>query len=194
MQLGSLRVNPTRTVGDCNNRLNCSLFVFPSIRKSHASRSRSINDIGFAIRWSHLFSALRDLKTHSIADRCRQFPGVFGRMIMRQLVSKTTEFSVNRHEASTVTVERSSSLQLAPCVAGRSLMRQNSPPLYSCLSYNSFDLEESLQPPNLEYCLSNQNTQLEHRPPLDSIVGALGCISMCPFSYHDVCLLVLDLG
>lgn len=58
----------------------------------------------------------------------------------------------------------------------------------------STHLEESFQPPDLKYCFSYQNAQLKHWPPFNSCVCALCCISMCSFSYNDVCLFVFHLG
>jgi hypothetical protein len=55
-------------------------------------------------------------------------------------------------------------------------------------------LEEPLQPPHLEDALSDQNTELEYRPPLDSCIGALGGVSMGALPDDNVCLLVFDLG
>lgn len=54
-------------------------------------------------------------------------------------------------------------------------------------------LEESLEPPDLEYTLSNQYTELEYRPPLDSCVCAFGSISVGSLSHDNVGLFVLDL-
>ena len=55
-------------------------------------------------------------------------------------------------------------------------------------------LKEPFEPPNLEYTLSDKNTNLKDAPPLDSIVCALGCVPMSSFSDDDVRLFVLNLG
>src|SRR4051812_6446366 len=75
---------------------------------------------------------------------------------------------------------------LLTCVDRQHLIRRNA---RASLSY----LEESLQPPHLKDALSNQNSQLENRPPLDSSICALCSISVCPFPHDYVRLLILDL-
>lgn len=55
-------------------------------------------------------------------------------------------------------------------------------------------LEESLQPPDLENTLPNQDHQLEHAPPLHSRIGTLGSISMRTLADNDVGLLVFHMG
>lgn len=55
-------------------------------------------------------------------------------------------------------------------------------------------LEKALQPPHLEDTLSNNNKQLEKTPPLDTTVGALGCIPVHALTDNNVSLLVADLG
>ena len=47
-------------------------------------------------------------------------------------------------------------------------------------------LKESLQPPDLEYALSNQYTQLEDAPPLDPSIRALCRIAVSSFANHNV--------
>lgn len=59
---------------------------------------------------------------------------------------------------------------------------QNSKSLGTVLAY----LEESLQPPDLEYAFADQDNHLEDAPPLHSGVRALGCVSMGTFSEDDV--------
>lgn len=54
-------------------------------------------------------------------------------------------------------------------------------------------LEEPLQPPDLEYALPNQDTQLKDTPPLHSSIRALCRIPVRAFSNYDVRLLVFDL-
>jgi hypothetical protein len=56
------------------------------------------------------------------------------------------------------------------------------------------DLEETLEPPNLEDALGDHNAHLEDAPPLDAGVGALGGVAVGAFADDDVALLVLDLG
>lgn len=56
------------------------------------------------------------------------------------------------------------------------------------------DLEEALEPPNLEDALANDDSHLEDAPPLDAGVGALGGIAVRALADDDVALLVLDLG
>lgn len=58
---------------------------------------------------------------------------------------------------------------------------------------NALDLEEPLQPPNLEAAVGYQYKKLEDAPPFDSAICALGRVSMRPFSHYDVPLFVLDL-
>ena len=56
------------------------------------------------------------------------------------------------------------------------------------------DLEEALEPPDLEDALADDDTHLEDAPPLDTGVGALGGVAVGAFADDDVALLVLDLG
>lgn len=56
------------------------------------------------------------------------------------------------------------------------------------------NLEESLQPPNLENSLSDKHGKLEDAPPFHSRVGALCRVPVYPLSHHDVGLLILDLS
>ena len=56
------------------------------------------------------------------------------------------------------------------------------------------DLEETLEPPNLEDALGDHDAHLEDAPPLDAGVGALGGVAVGAFADDDVALLVLDLG
>jgi len=60
-------------------------------------------------------------------------------------------------------------------------------------SNHTFDLKESLEPPNLETTVGNQNQKLKYAPPFHSSVGALCRVSMCPFSYNNVGLFVSNL-
>lgn len=56
------------------------------------------------------------------------------------------------------------------------------------------DLEETLEPPNLEDALGDHDAHLEDAPPLDASVGALGGVAVGALAHDDVALLVLDLG
>ena len=56
------------------------------------------------------------------------------------------------------------------------------------------DLEEALEPPDLEDALADDDAHLEDAPPLDAGVGALGGVAVGAFADDDVALLVLDLG
>jgi hypothetical protein len=56
------------------------------------------------------------------------------------------------------------------------------------------DLEEALEPPNLEDALADDDAHLENAPPLDAGVGALGGVAVGAFTDDNVALLVLDLG
>jgi hypothetical protein len=56
------------------------------------------------------------------------------------------------------------------------------------------DLEEALEPPNLEDALGDHDAHLEDAPPLDAGVGAFGGVAVGAFADDDVALLVLDLG
>lgn len=58
---------------------------------------------------------------------------------------------------------------------------------------NAFDLEEPLQPPNLETTIGHKDKKLEDAPPLDSAVGALSGVPVRPLSHKNVALLILDL-
>lgn len=53
--------------------------------------------------------------------------------------------------------------------------------------------KEPLQPPDLEPAIGTEHEKLEDAPPLDSRVGALSSIPVCPLANDDVALLVLDL-
>lgn len=57
-----------------------------------------------------------------------------------------------------------------------------------------FDLEETLEPPDLEDALADHDAHLEDAPPLDASVGALGGVAVGALAHDDVALLVLDLG
>lgn len=63
------------------------------------------------------------------------------------------------------------------------------PPLYDTL-----DLEEAAQPPDLEQRLAEDDANDKQVPPLDAGVGALGSVAVGPLSHDNVLLLVLDLG
>ena len=56
------------------------------------------------------------------------------------------------------------------------------------------DLEETLEPPNLEDALGDHNAHLEDAPPLDAGVGALGGVAVGALADDNVALLVFDLG
>jgi hypothetical protein len=56
------------------------------------------------------------------------------------------------------------------------------------------DLEEALEPPNLEDAFANDDAHLENAPPLDAGVGALGGVAVGAFADDNVALLVLNLG
>ena len=56
------------------------------------------------------------------------------------------------------------------------------------------DLEEALEPPDLEDALADDDAHLEDAPPLDAGVGALGGVAVGAFADDDVALFVLDLG
>jgi hypothetical protein len=56
------------------------------------------------------------------------------------------------------------------------------------------DLEEALEPPNLEDALGDHDAHLEDAPPLDAGVGALGGVAVGAFADDDIALFVLDLG
>jgi hypothetical protein len=56
------------------------------------------------------------------------------------------------------------------------------------------DLEEALEPPDLEDALADDDAHLEDAPPLDAGVGALGGVAVGALADDDVALLVLDLG
>ena len=49
-----------------------------------------------------------------------------------------------------------------------------------------------LEVPHLPRYYREQNNSLEDRPPLDTIVGRLSGVSMCPLTNNDVLLLILD--
>lgn len=55
-------------------------------------------------------------------------------------------------------------------------------------------LEEALQPPDLKDAFADQDTHLEHTPPLDSGVCAFCGVSVGSFAEDNVGLFVLDLG
>lgn len=63
-----------------------------------------------------------------------------------------------------------------------------------CVLGGVLDLEESLQPPDLENTLADDNAHLENAPPLDARVGAFGGVTVCALADYDIALLVLDLG
>lgn len=54
-------------------------------------------------------------------------------------------------------------------------------------------LKEPLQPPHLEYTLSEQNKYLKDAPPFDAAVGAFCRVPVGAFPDNDIALLVLDL-
>lgn len=54
-------------------------------------------------------------------------------------------------------------------------------------------LEESLQPPDLEYTLAQQHSQLENTPPLDTSIGGFGRVSMGALTDDDVGLFIFHL-
>ena len=56
------------------------------------------------------------------------------------------------------------------------------------------DLKETLQPPDLEDTLSNQDSQLKDAPPFDTGIGALGSVSVHALPDDNITLLVADLG
>jgi hypothetical protein len=70
------------------------------------------------------------------------------------------------------------------------LTAQHSKALAAVLAY----LEESFQPPDLEDTFANQNSHLEHTPPLHSRICAFGSVPVGSFSENDVRLLVFHLG
>lgn len=80
--------------------------------------------------------------------------------------------------------------------ANKSQRTLNLPPIIS-IRFTSLnhplDLEESLDPPNLEGSDTNDDSQLESAPPFDSAIGALCGVSVYSFSQNDVFLLILDL-
>ena len=53
-------------------------------------------------------------------------------------------------------------------------------------------LEKALQPPHLEDALAEQHDEPENAPPLDSRVGALGCVAVRALADDDVGLFVAD--
>lgn len=58
---------------------------------------------------------------------------------------------------------------------------------------DALDLEEATEPPDLEEGLTNNNTDDEEVPPLDSGVCALGGVAVGALTDDNVLLLVLDL-
>ena len=70
------------------------------------------------------------------------------------------------------------------------LPTEDSKALGAILAY----LEESLQPPDLEDTFADQDSHLEHTPPLYSGICAFCGVSVRSFSEDDVGLLVFDLG
>ena len=54
-------------------------------------------------------------------------------------------------------------------------------------------LKEPLQPPDLEYALPDQDSQLKDAPPFDPAICAFRCITMGPLTDNDVGLFVFDL-
>lgn len=54
-------------------------------------------------------------------------------------------------------------------------------------------LKESLQPPDLENSLTNEDNELEDTPPLDAGISALGRVPVCSLADNDIALLILDL-
>lgn len=57
----------------------------------------------------------------------------------------------------------------------------------------TLDLEEALQPPNLEDTLTDENKHLEDGPPLNTLVCRLGSIAVNTLTENDIRLLILDL-
>ena len=57
-----------------------------------------------------------------------------------------------------------------------------------------FDLEEPLQPPDLEDAFPNHHAHLEDRPPLHTCIGRFGGIAVRALADHDVALFVFYLG
>lgn len=70
------------------------------------------------------------------------------------------------------------------------LPAQDSKALGTVLAY----LEESLQPPDLEDAFTDQDSHLEHTPPLHSGVCAFRGVSVGSLSENNVRLFVFDLG
>lgn len=56
------------------------------------------------------------------------------------------------------------------------------------------NLKETLQPPNLEDTLSDDNGQLEDAPPLHTAIGALGGVTVHSLAHNNVSLLIPHLG
>ena len=56
------------------------------------------------------------------------------------------------------------------------------------------DLEEALEPPDLEDALADHDAHLEDAPPLDAGVGALGGVAVSALADDDVALFILDLS
>ena len=67
-------------------------------------------------------------------------------------------------------------------------------PSSSSTSHHPLDLEEALEPPDLEDALGDEHADLDDTPPLDARVGALGRVAVHALAHDDVGLLVLDLG
>ena len=55
------------------------------------------------------------------------------------------------------------------------------------------DLEEPLQPPDLEHAFADQHAELENAPPFYSRVGRLGCVAVRALADPDVGLFAIDL-
>ena len=77
-------------------------------------------------------------------------------------------------------------LQDTPTLAQRTLVVR--------WSTGVLDLEETLQPPDLEGALSDEDPHLEDAPPLDAGVRALGSVTVRALADDNVALLILDLG
>lgn len=56
------------------------------------------------------------------------------------------------------------------------------------------NLKETLQPPNLEDTLSDDNSQLEDAPPLHTAIGALGGVTVHSLAHNNVSLFIPHLG
>lgn len=71
-----------------------------------------------------------------------------------------------------------------------SLPSQHAKALGTILAY----LKEAFQPPDLEDTFTNQDSHLEHTPPLDSGVCAFCGVSVGSFAEDNIGLFVFDLS